>query len=65
MGFTGHRKAYDRARLLSKAEQARRRGRAAKAIELYRRVLAVEPDNADLHRSCNAPASEGPETQQR
>jgi predicted Zn-dependent protease len=50
MGFTGRRKTYDRARLLSQAERARRRGRAAKAIELYRRVLAVEPDNADLHR---------------
>lgn len=50
MGFAGRRKSYDRARILSQAERARRRGREAKAIELYRRVLAVEPENVHLHR---------------
>jgi predicted Zn-dependent protease len=50
MGFGRHQRAYDRARILLQAERARRRGRAAKAVALYRRVLAVEPDNVDLHR---------------
>jgi tetratricopeptide (TPR) repeat protein len=50
MGATSRHKTYDRARILTQAERARRRGRAAKAVELYRRVLAVEPENADLHR---------------
>ena len=41
---------YDRARILAGAERARRRGRVARAVALYRRVLAQEPENADLHR---------------
>lgn len=50
MGFGRRRSVYDRANILVQAERARRRGRAAKAVALYQRVLAVEPDNVDLHR---------------
>lgn len=42
--------SYDRTRILANAVKARRRGRRKKAIELYRRVLEREPNNADLHR---------------
>jgi tetratricopeptide (TPR) repeat protein len=40
---------YDRSRLLEDAARAASGGRPAKAIALYRWVLAVEPQNADLH----------------
>lgn len=43
-------KAYDRVRIMESAARARRRGRRRKAIELYRQVLAHEPQNPDLHR---------------
>ena len=46
--------AYDRTRILSAAVKARRRGRRKKAIELYRRVLDVEPENVDLLRKVAA-----------
>jgi tetratricopeptide (TPR) repeat protein len=46
----GRKRQYDRARLLSEAVRAQRRGKAAKAVALYREVLRVEPGNADLHR---------------
>jgi tetratricopeptide (TPR) repeat protein len=42
--------SYDRARLLDAAAMARRRGRVRQAIELYQRVLAVEPKNPELQR---------------
>jgi thioredoxin-like negative regulator of GroEL len=41
---------YDRTRLLAQAVRARKKGRRKKAIALYRQVLAVEPQNEDLHR---------------
>lgn len=41
---------YDRTRVLARASAARKRGKRKKAIELYRRVLADEPDNLELHR---------------
>ena len=41
---------YDRNRLLTDAARARKKGRRAKAIALYREVLAVEPENAEIHR---------------
>lgn len=50
MGWPGRKIVYDRSRILSQAGRARVRGRARKAIALYRRVLDQEPDNADLHR---------------
>ncbi len=40
---------YDRARILEAAARARVRNRRRQAIALFRRVLAVEPDNVDLH----------------
>jgi len=43
-------KSYDRGRILQDAARARQRGRSRKAIELYRRVLEVEPNNPDLER---------------
>lgn len=47
----GHRaNPYDRSRLLADAARARKKGRREKAIVLYRKVLAVEPENEDLHR---------------
>ena len=41
---------YDRSRLLRRAAEARNKGRRKKAIELYRKVLAVEPNDARVHR---------------
>jgi len=43
-------RSYDRAKVLKKASEARQRGKRKKAIELYRQVLADEPENVDLHR---------------
>jgi len=43
-------RSYDRARVLKKASEARQRGKRRKAIELYRQVLADEPENVELHR---------------
>ena len=40
---------YDRRTILDAARKASARGRARAAIRRYREVLAVEPDNADLH----------------
>ena len=48
-GLFGKRR-YDRARSLSRAATARRRGRVRAAIEHYREVLEHEPLNADIHR---------------
>jgi tetratricopeptide (TPR) repeat protein len=42
-------RGYDRARILDEAARARARRKRARAIELYRWVLAVEPHNAPLH----------------
>jgi tetratricopeptide (TPR) repeat protein len=41
---------YDRSRLMARAAGARRRRRRKKAISLYRQVLAVEPEDPDVHR---------------
>jgi len=49
MGLLASGDAYDRARLLDEAARARSRKRLRKAIALYRRVLAVEPRNGELH----------------
>lgn len=40
---------YDRTRMLDAATRARLKRRRRKAIRLYRRILTVEPENADLH----------------
>jgi thioredoxin-like negative regulator of GroEL len=42
-------RSYDRARILEAAAQARARKKRKRAIALYRRVLAVERHNAELH----------------
>jgi tetratricopeptide (TPR) repeat protein len=41
--------AYDRTRILEEAARARARRKRTRAIELYRWVLAIEPQNAVLH----------------
>jgi tetratricopeptide (TPR) repeat protein len=40
---------YDRKRLLAEAEKARARGRRRRAISFYRRILAAEPHDPNLH----------------
>lgn len=49
MGLFHRKLDYDRKRLLVEAEKARSRGRRRRAISLYRRILAAEPDDPDLH----------------
>ena len=41
---------YDRRKLLASAAKARKRGKAKRAIEYYRRVLEAEPHDAEVHR---------------
>jgi tetratricopeptide (TPR) repeat protein len=50
MGWFGRREVYDRSRLLEQAARARKRGRRKRAIALYQQVLAVEPDDPQIHR---------------
>jgi tetratricopeptide (TPR) repeat protein len=50
MGWLRRKKPYDRSRLLKDAARARKKGKRQKAIALYREILAVEPNNPDLHR---------------
>jgi len=47
--FIRRRTDYDRKWLLAEAEKARIRGRRKRAISFYRRILAAEPNNPDLH----------------
>jgi len=49
LSLFGRRNSYDRKRILDEAGQARAKGRDRRAIELYRRVLAAEPRDVDLH----------------
>ncbi len=49
MGIFNVQPGYDRARILGAASRARAERRLCKATSLYRRVLAVEPDNLELH----------------
>jgi tetratricopeptide (TPR) repeat protein len=49
MGWFDRMKQYDRFRILEEATHARARKRRKKAIALYRRVLAVERHDAQLH----------------
>lgn len=50
MSWFRRSQTYDRSRLLRNAAGARKKGRRKKAIELYRKVLAVEPDDVQVHR---------------
>ncbi|MCG8591528.1 MAG: hypothetical protein MJE66_19710 [Proteobacteria bacterium] len=49
MGLFGRGNDYDRARILDAAGKAKAKNRRRTAIRLYRRVLAIEPGNAELH----------------
>jgi thioredoxin-like negative regulator of GroEL len=49
MGLFARRPGYDRSRVLAAAAEAVQRKRRGRAITLYRRVLAVEPDNGEIH----------------
>jgi tetratricopeptide (TPR) repeat protein len=49
MGLFQAGAGYDRQRILEEAARARARKKRAKAIELYRWVLALEPQNVELH----------------
>ena len=46
----GRKRQYDRRWLLSEATRARQKGKARKAVALYREILGVEPGNVDVHR---------------
>jgi tetratricopeptide (TPR) repeat protein len=50
MALLARNKQYDRRRILAAANKARKKLRHKKALELYQRVLEVEPENADLLR---------------
>ena len=49
MGWFNRTKYYDRSRIIREATHARAKQRWKKAIALYRRVLAVEPHDTQLH----------------
>jgi len=49
LGLTRRRLDYDRKWLLAEAEKARIRGRRHRAISFYRRILAAEPHDSNLH----------------
>ena len=49
MGIFAREPEYDRSRILDAAARARAAKRYRKAVALYRRVLAVEPRNVELH----------------
>lgn len=49
MPLFSRRVGYDRTRILAAADRARARGSRRKAIALFRRVLAVEARDAELH----------------
>jgi len=49
LGLIRRRLDYDRKWLLAEAEKARNRGRRRRAISFYRRILAAEPHDPNLH----------------
>ena len=49
MSIFSSRQPYDRGRLLQAAARAHKKKRRRKAITLYRQVLAMEPDQPQLH----------------
>ena len=49
MGIFRNKSIYDRSRLLDAATRARTKKKRARAIELYRWVLAIEPQNREIH----------------
>ena len=46
----GRKRPYDRARLYAQASHAQRKGKARKAVALYREILAAEPGDVTVHR---------------
>lgn len=49
MTLFGSTDSYDRSAILRKAEQHRSRGRVKKAIREYEKVLAVDPQDTEVH----------------
>ncbi len=49
MAFWNRKQPYDRTRILEAAEKARSRGRSRKAISEYRKILAVDPADAQVN----------------
>ena len=49
MGLFRNQSEYDRTRIIDAAARARVKKKRARAIELYRWVLAVEPQNGEIH----------------
>jgi tetratricopeptide (TPR) repeat protein len=49
MGWFDRTRNYDRTRILDEAAHAQARKKPKKAVALYRQVLAVERNNAELH----------------
>ena len=49
MGFFRPSGRFDRAKVLEAANKARSKKKRARAIELYRWILAMEPQNQELH----------------
>ena len=50
MGLFSRKRSYDRTRLLDQAARAAQRRRHKKAIALYRQILAVNPNDTQIHR---------------
>jgi len=50
MGWFGRKRQYDRSRLLDQAMRAAQRRRHKRAIALYRKILAVDPNDTQIHR---------------
>jgi len=50
MGWFGRKRQYDRTRLLDQAMRATQRRRHKRAISLYRQILAVDPNDTQVHR---------------
>lgn len=49
MAFWNRKAVYDRTRVLEAAEKARSRKRTGKAISEYKKILAVDPDDAHVN----------------
>ena len=49
MGLFGRRRGYDRKLILSEAREFQSRGKHKGAVNLLRQILAVEPNNVEIH----------------
>lgn len=50
MGWFSRKRSYDRTRLLDQAMRAAQKRRNKRAISLYRKILAVDPNDTQIHR---------------